>query len=233
MADRAAWNRRRFLRAELLAGLCVLAFWASHSQPDGLKTAKAAVLEQVVKVVPTDRMYRYLGEHHRDSNRLSQAADAYRHLALREPNSIEAHIDLSNCYRALGKHEAAIDVLRRLMETCPNYAFGYMCLAYNYSDLKHYAKAIRAYEKALELEPNMATLHVRLGKTYVSIGDYIAAIPCFQKAVDVDRRYADGHFELAKTYILTGRMDQARNHYRTLETLNENLAAEIQEFGNL
>ena len=233
MADRAAWNRRRFLRAVLLAVVCLLALWASQSRPDVLKTAKAVFLEQVAKVMPTDRAYSYLEEHHRDRNRLSQAAVAYQHLAFREPNSIEALIGLSNCYGALGKHEAAIDVLRRLMDACPDYAFGYMCLAYNYSDLKHYAEAIWAYEKALELEPNMATLHVRLGKTYVSIGDYAAAIPCFTKAIDVDRRYADGHFELAKAYILTDRMDEARKHYRVLETLNENLAVEIQEFGNL
>ncbi len=233
MTDRAAWNRRRFLRAVLLAVICLLALWASQSQPDVLKTAKALFLEQVVKVMPTDRAYSFLGEHHRDRNRLSQAAAAYRNMAFRDPNSIEAHIGLSNCYRALGKHEAAIDVLRRLMDACPDYAFGYMCLAYNYSDLKHYTEAIWAWEKALELEPNMATLHVRLGKTYVSIGDYNAAIPCFTKAIDVDRRYADGHFELAKAYILTDRMDQAREHYRALETLNENLAVEIQAFGNL
>ena len=233
MADRAAWNRRRFLRAELLAVLCLLAFWACQTQPNPLKKAKTAFLEQVIKVVPTDHVGRYLGEHHRDRNRLSRAAIAYRHLALQEPNSIEAHIGLSNCYRALGKHEAAIDVLSRLLEACPNYAFGYLCQAYNYSDLTHYAEAIWAYEKALELEPKMATLHVRLGKTYVLIGDYHAAIPSFQKAVEADKRYADAHFELAKAYILTDRMDRARKHYRALETLNENLAAEIQEFGNL
>lgn len=233
MADRAVWNRRRFLRAELPAVICLLAFWASESQPGALKTAKAALLEQVVKVVPTDRAYRYLGEHHRDGNRLSQSAVAYRHPASREPNSIEAHVRLNNCYRALEKHEAAIAVLRRLMEVCPDYAFGYMWLACNYSDLKHYAEAIRTHEKALELEPNMATLHVRLDKTYVSIGDYHAAIRCFQKAVDVDKRCADAHFELAKAYILTDRKDQARKPSLTLETLNENLAAAIQEFGNL
>ena len=168
MADRAVWNRRRFLRAELPAVICLLAFWASESQPGALKTAKAALLEQVVKVVPTDRAYRYLGEHHRDGNRLSQSAVAYRHPASREPNSIEAHVRLNNCYRALEKHEAAIAVLRRLMEVCPDYAFGYMWLACNYSDLKHYAEAIRTHEKALELEPNMATLHVRLDKTPMS-----------------------------------------------------------------
>ena len=147
MADRASWNRRRFLRAVLLAVICLLALRAGQSQPGVLRTAKAAFLEQVVKVMPTDRAYSYLGEHHRDRNRLSQAAAAYQQLAFRDPNSIKAHIGLSNCYRALGKQEAAIDVLRRMMDACPDYAFGYMCLAYNYSDLKRYAEAIWAYEK--------------------------------------------------------------------------------------
>jgi tetratricopeptide (TPR) repeat protein len=210
----------------------MLIFWGSQSDLDRVKSARAALLTQVVRVVPTDAVYSFLGAHHQDGNRLAQAA-AYQHLALREPNSIEAHIGLSNCYRAMGKHEAAVEVLRRLTEACPDYTFGYVCLAQNYSDLKHYAAAIWALKKAITLEPNMATLHLNLGKTYLSIGDYDTAMPCFLKAIDADKRNAHAHFELAKTYVLADRMDLARKHYRILRVLNDGLAEDIQAFGNL
>lgn len=229
MTDRAKWNRRRFLHAEILTVICLISIWGLRSGHLRVDYLKAAVLQQVVKVTPADsNNYQYLGGFHLNTHDFEAAATAYKQLAAIEPNSIEAHIGLSNCYRALGRKAEAMAVLQRLTRIHPNYAFGFASLGSALMDMDKPAEAAAAYQRAVELEPSLANLHLQLGKAQVAMGNVMTAIESFQCAIQEDAQLGKAYFELALACIKTGQAEQAASAYQKLVELDEALAHDLR-----
>ena len=74
--------------------------------------------------------------------------------------------------------------------------------------------AIEQLNRALALEPANVEAHNNLGLVYRRMNEFDLAERSFLKALAVNRDYGAAHYNLALLYEDTGRLDEARAHYR-------------------
>ncbi len=99
-------------------------------------------------------------------DKLDKARDLITQALAINGSSSEAHNNLGNVLRALGKPEDAILSYNRATQLNPRNAGALSNLAAALMDQNKYAEAIEALEKAVELDPNFVEAHFNLGNAY-------------------------------------------------------------------
>lgn len=98
-------------------------------------------------------------------------------------SSSEAHNNLGNVLRALGKLEEAILSYNRATQINPRNAGALSNRAIVLMDQNKYVEAIEALEKAVELDPNFVEAHFNLGKAYQAVQKYEKAVAEYRAAI--------------------------------------------------
>ncbi len=98
-------------------------------------------------------------------------------------SSSEAHNNLGNVLRALGKPEDAILSYNRATQINPRNAGALSNLAAALMDQNKYAEAIEALEKAVELDPNFVEAHFNLGNAYGAVQKPEKAVAEYRAAI--------------------------------------------------
>ncbi|MGD0885783.1 MAG: tetratricopeptide repeat protein [Thermodesulfovibrionales bacterium] len=126
--------------------------------PVGLNSSMADVsnLQEVVKKDPKNvGAWIELGNIFMDSQRFSEAVDAYQKALVLDPKNVDVRVDMGTCYRKIGKPDKAVEEYKEALKINPNHLNAHKNLGIVLAfDLKERAEAIKELEKYLELAPN-------------------------------------------------------------------------------
>ncbi len=96
-----------------------------------------------------------LGDSLMDSQRFSEAIDAYDKSLALEPKNVNVLVDQGTCYRGVGKFDKALEQYRKALKVDPNFPNAHLnmgvVLAY---DLGNKAEGLKAFKKYIEVAPN-------------------------------------------------------------------------------
>ena len=140
----------------------------------------------------------------RDQKDVTEEVALYRRALELNPDFAEAHNNLGNALRKLGKFDEAVVCLHRALELQPNFAEVYFNLGITFHEQRHLDKAVACYRRALELKPDFAEAHSDLGSALEQIGDLRGSEDAFRAALRHNPRFTLAHYKLAE--ILGGRV---------------------------
>ena len=133
-------------------------------------------------------------------NVLELAIQRSRERLAKNPQDVNALIDLGVIYRNTGENEKAVEQLSKAIELDPNREEIYYELSIIYQKAGQTKKAINELDKAIERAPNYEYAHYRLGMLYLETHQTEQAIEAFVTALGISPLSADTHFFLGQAY---------------------------------
>jgi tetratricopeptide (TPR) repeat protein len=114
------------------------------------------LLEQAAQQAPKNAAaWTALGNALMDSNRHSEAADAYQKSLALDPKNVDVRVDRGTCLKNSGKPQLAVEEFRKALQINPNHLNAHRNMGVVLSfDLKDKKAGAREFEKYLELSPN-------------------------------------------------------------------------------
>jgi hypothetical protein len=93
---------------------------------------------------------------------------------------------------------------------------------------KDFHKAVQAFQEAIKAKPDFAEAYHGAGMSYGALRRHDLAIENFRQAVKLKPEVPYFHYHLALAYYVAGDKDQAWAEYRTLSSLDPNLAGKLK-----
>ncbi len=148
------------------------------------------------------------------------------------PDDAEAHSNLGNVLRDIGRLDDAVASCRRALEIKPDYAEAHSNLGNALKDLGQLDDAVASYRQALELKPDYAEAHSNLGNALKDLGQLDDAAASYRQALELKPDYAEAHSNLGNALRDLGQLDGAvASCHRALE-LKPDLAEAHSNLGN-
>ena len=130
------------------------------------------------------------------------------------PNDAEAHYNLGNTLRELGRLSEAEGSYRQALRINPDFAMAHGNLGITLNGLRRLDEAEASYRQALRLNPDFALAHNNLGVTLKNKGRLDEAEASFRRAIQIKPDYAEAHSNLGVTLKNMGQLDEAEASYR-------------------
>jgi tetratricopeptide (TPR) repeat protein len=113
-------------------------------------------LEQAVKMSPKSKdVWINFGNALMDTQRYSEAIEAYQKALALDPKNVSVRVDLGTCYRGVHKFDKAVEEYRKALKIDPNFPNGHRNLAVVLANDLHQPKdAIKEFQKYLDIMPN-------------------------------------------------------------------------------
>lgn len=90
-----------------------------------------------------------------DSEKYSEAIEAYGRALDLDPSNVNVRVDRGSCYRNIGRSDLAVEHYRKGIEIDPKHAYAHLNLAVVLTyDLEDYAGGIKEFERFLDLKPD-------------------------------------------------------------------------------
>jgi len=159
--------------------------------------------------------------------RYGEAIEAYKEAIRIKPDDAEAHYNLGVAYGELGRYREAIEAYKRAIRIKPDFAEARFGLGWAYSGLGRYREAIEAYKAATRVKPDYAKAHYNLGVAYGELGRWEEAKEAFKAAIRTKPDDARAHYNLGLAYLALGDKRRALGEYKTLNSLDEDLANKL------
>jgi protein O-GlcNAc transferase len=150
-----------------------------------------------------------------------------------DPAKAEAHYNLGNCLRAMGRADDAIAAFRQAIELEPGLAEAHNNLGITLAEAGHLENAVAAYSKAVELRPSHAGAHNNMAIALHELGRTIEAEASCRKAIALLPSMAEAHNGLANILKFQGRTEEAANAYGRAIELNPQYAEAHNNLGIL
>lgn len=173
-------------------------------------------------------------ERHRDSGPLwkmlglalwMQGKDALQALeasARLMPEDPEAHTNLGNWLRAIGRLEDAAAAHRRAIASDADYADAHNNLGSVLHDLGRLDEAEASYQRALAIKPDFALAHDNLGIALFGLGQLDEALASHRRALALQPDRAETYRHVGNALRDLGRLEEAAAGYRRALELNPN-----------
>ncbi len=146
-------------------------------------------------------------------------------------NDAEAHGNLGNALRALGRPEDAAASHRRALVINPRSAEAFNNLGSALRDLGRLDEAVANYRRAVEIRSDFAIAHGNLGSALRSLGRFDEAVVCHRRAVEIRPDMAEGHQMLGDSLLELARVDEAVASYRRALALRPDFAEAYNSLG--
>ncbi|MEY4594297.1 MAG: hypothetical protein RIQ47_707 [Bacteroidota bacterium] len=101
-----------------------------------------------------------------------------------------------------------------------------------YTELNNGTLAAQYYNEALDLNKTSPRAIVSKGRLYKRSTNYDGAAAEFQNAIAIDANYAPAHRELGETYFRQGKLEKAKEEYRTYLSLSRNNCSARIRYGS-
>jgi len=125
------------------------------------------------------------------------------------PGDAQAHSNLGNVLRQLGRSEEAEQSYRRAVALSEGNPDLWLNLGVMLRERQDFAGAEAAYQRALQLQPESAIGHNNLGNVWVETRRWDAALAAFDRALALQPRYPDAYSNRANVLNRLGRADEA------------------------
>jgi protein O-GlcNAc transferase len=113
-----------------------------------------------------------------------------------KPDFVEAHSNLGNLLRDLGRLNEAEASCRQALQIQPDFAEAHNNLGIILKDLGRRNEAEASYRRALQIKPDYAEAHSNLGIVLKDLDRLDEAITSFRQALQVKPDYAEAHSNL-------------------------------------
>jgi predicted O-linked N-acetylglucosamine transferase (SPINDLY family) len=130
-----------------------------------------------------------------------------------KPDFAEAHSNLGNALKALGRLEDAVAHYHKAIGIKPDYVDAYYNLGIALQALGRLDDAVTHFHKAIDIKPDFAEAHNNLGITLKDLGRLDDAVDHYYKAIDIKPDHAKAHNNLGIALKDIGRVDAAVAHY--------------------
>jgi len=147
------------------------------------------------------------------------------------PEYADAHYNLGNALKALGRLEEAIPRYLKTLELQPDHFDAHYNLGNTNKALGRPDQALENYQRALQLKPDFSDAHNNSGNVLKTSGKLDQALACYQKAVHYSPDYAVAHYNLGTTLQALDRPAEAIAHYQKAITIRPDLAVAHNNLG--
>ena len=137
------------------------------------------------------------------------AARGYVHALERDPSLVEAHNNLGNALRQLGKLDHAKSRFEKAIEISPDFAAPHYNLGSLLADVGNLDQAVNCLARAVKLAPLFTDAHFNLANVLVRLKRHDDAIAAFRQVLRIDPAYAEAHNNLGHALMQVGQVDQA------------------------
>jgi tetratricopeptide (TPR) repeat protein len=155
-----------------------------------------------------------------------------------KPAFAEAHNNLGNTLKELGRLEEAEASYSQAITVKPDYAEAHSNLGVMLQELVKLDEALAIYKKAITLKPDFYEAHSNLGITLLELGRLDEAEASCRQAITLKPAFAEAHNNLGNTLKELGRLDEAEASYTQTIALKSdfakahfNLGVMLQELG--
>ncbi|WP_238523481.1 tetratricopeptide repeat protein [Candidatus Methylacidiphilum infernorum] len=182
---------------------------AAAANESAASTLPAALPDDVQKLVD-EASTLFSGQHYQE------AAEKYRQILEKFPNSVTAWANLGVIYYQQGQLKEAENALAQALKLNPNDAFSHSILGIVYYQEGLFDNAVTELTRAIVINPNDPKTRNYLGIACSKKGWQEAAEKELRKALELDPNYGDAHFNLAVIYA-TQRppaKELAKRHYQ-------------------
>jgi protein O-GlcNAc transferase len=137
-----------------------------------------------------------------------------RHAALLAPLNAEAHHQVGNVLKGLGRFAEAAVSLRRACALAPSDSVVLLNLGVALLETGDFDGAVESIQRAVRLEPGRPEAHNLLGHALLSAGRLTDAISALEAALLLRPGYAAPHDNLGRALKAQGRTAEAIRHHR-------------------
>lgn len=149
------------------------------------------------------------------------------------PTDAEAHSNLGNMYKALGRYEEAAASHQRAIRLKPDHALAHYNLGIVLRDLGRSAEAVASFRQAIKLKTDFTDAHFNLGIALTDLDRFEEAAASYRQALTLQPKFLGAHCNLGIVLKDMGRYDEAVAACQRLLALKPDDAAAHNNLGNL
>ena len=149
------------------------------------------------------------------------------------PGDAEAHNNLGNALKDLGRLDEAVARYHRALVIKPDFAEAHNNLGNALKDLGRLDDAVACYRRALAIKPDFADAHSNLGSAFRDIARLDDAVACYRRALAIRPDFAEAHNNLGNALKDLGRPDEAVASYRRALAIKPDYADAHSNLGNV
>jgi predicted O-linked N-acetylglucosamine transferase (SPINDLY family) len=217
-----------------------LDFAVQHHQAGNLETAES-IYRQVLQYQPHNPVALHLlGVIAFQRKHYQQAADLIGKALARKPDYADAHSNLGNAFRELGRLAEAEKSYRKAIAVNPGFAMAHYNLGAVLLSRSLHGEAEESFRRAIAANPRLTEAHVNLGNAFKETGKLDEAEKCYRKAIDLRPDLAVAHYNLGNVLLEKGCPEEAAARYERALALNPgyhearlNLGAVLRDLGRL
>jgi tetratricopeptide (TPR) repeat protein len=159
-----------------------------------------------------------------EQRQLHEALEHCRAAVRLRPNFAEAHSNLGNVLREMGRLAEAKACYAEALRLQPKQAMIHNNLGQALQEEGKLDEALACYQRGLQFEPNLARLHCNLASLLEEQEKYAEAITRYEIALRLEPNYAEAHNGLGWVGHELGRYEEAQDRYRTALRLKPDFA---------
>ena len=160
-----------------------------------------------------------------------QAVDLITMALAVKPEYANAHYNLGNALKGLGRVEEAAASFQIAVEQNPESAEAHYSLGNMFQDLARLDEAVDCYRAALAIMPDFADAHLNLGNAQKEMGGLADAVASYQRSLAIKPEYAEAHHNLGIALDHLGRPEPAIASFRAAITLKSDFADAYYNLG--
>ncbi len=145
------------------------------------------------------------------------------------PDNHNDYYNLGIIYSKANDHAQALEAFQKVLSLKPDFDPALYNIGLVYFNQKKFADAIQAFRKFAELKPDNPDAHYNIGVGYLQLKKYEQAIKPLQRALELKPDYALAHYNVALAYYVVGDRFSANEEYKTLRSLNPELAEKLRK----
>ncbi len=145
------------------------------------------------------------------------------------PDNHNDYYNLGIIHSKANDHAQALEAFQKALSLKPDFDPALYNIGLVHFKQKKFADAIQAFRKFAELKPDNPDAHYNIGVGYLQLKKYEQAIKPLQRALELKPDYALAHYNVALAYYVVGDRFSANEEYKTLRSLNPELAEKLKK----
>ena len=211
-----------------------------HYQNGRLSDAEKLAIEITREFPKHQFAWKVLGVLFEARGSKTEAVEANQTAVALSPQDAEAHNNLGNTLKELGRLKEAESSYNKAIALMPNYAEAYCNLGITLHGLGRLDKSEASYNQAIALKPELAEAHINLGITLQELGRLKEAEASYNQAIKLTPDDAEAYCNLGNVLKELGRLNDAETSFTKAIALmpnfaeaHSNLGVVFQELGRL
>lgn len=166
---------------------------------------------------------------HDKAGQYDQAIEVGQEIISQSPNDPNNHYNLGIIYFKQQNYEKALETFQNALSNNPNFNPAYYNIGLVHFKQEKYAQAIEAFTRFTELKPDQPDAYYNIGVAYLQLKKYDEAIPPLQKTIELKPDYTLAHYNVGLAYYAVGDRYSADEEYKTLKSLDPDLAEKLRK----